>query len=176
MIKFQQSLLVIFILFASCKAEIPKEQLFYWENTEVGINVPGKSILEFNTDTIHVFDFPSFAAGNMLYNIAVLESRKRAMLRYKIIKTVSVSMNTGQVFYYHGFCDQYLELAVVDKDVVHRTFKGGVGIRIDKGRDLPEIITDMNYLVNDSLQNDQSYKTLKALENFEDSTKLLKCN
>ena len=81
-------------------------ETFYWEDKNNDFDFgPKKSILQFKNDTIYIIDFPMDPAGMLNYSFGTFQANKESNeINCKIKKSVTFSINIGQVVWYTSEC------------------------------------------------------------------------
>lgn len=116
-----ETILILIIGFISClnnNATNSKEaRIYYFEDTKNEfIMSPKKSIIELKNDSIYIIDFPMDRAGMLNYSLGTFkESAKSMKMTYEIQKSVTFSMNIGQVVWYTENCNNQSQIEISDK-------------------------------------------------------------
>lgn len=169
-------MLVIFLLFClnANSQNIFDGEVYYWEDENNEFVSPKKSILQFKKDTIYIIDFPMDPAGMLTYSLGIYQTNQESKeIRYEIKKSVTFSMNIGQVVWYSTGCQTNFYLSkLANGELIREQRKDAV--KIGDLVSTEKVI--MNYEQVDLANIPISFNWTHMLKKYENDKKLKICD
>jgi len=152
-------------------------RIYYFEDTKNEfIMSPKKSIIELKNDSIYIIDFPMDPAGMLNYSLGTFkESVKSSQITFEIQKSVTFSMNIGQVVRYTENCKTQSQIEISEKgELVREKRKDAFQINA-KGDWVSYENVCMNYKIIKPKDLTIQYNWVHMLDKYTNSEKLNNC-
>ncbi len=176
-----KTILILIIGFISClnnnTTNSKEVRIYYFEDTKNEfIMSPKKSIIELKNDSIYIIDFPKDPAGMLNYSLGTFkESVKSLQIRFEIQKSVTFSMNIGQVVGYTENCKTQSQIEISEKgELVREKRKDALQMNA-KGDWVSYENVSMNYKIIKPNDLKIQYNWVHMLDKYKHSEKLNNC-